>query len=194
MEHQTSRTLDDRRWNAMTLKQLDGIDPFVIAVRTTGIYCRVGCPARTPHRHNVTFMDSVGQAQEAVSGPASVAIPTRATSRPGNQGGSNPDAEWPQGRPEHLESPGHIVDGLARNVAIRDRTEHHVDRRAGDHHDFHDHRDENPYACSWDGLLQRPVTWRTFCGSIMRFETFRHREPRATHACGPLRTESVSIA
>ncbi len=57
--------LDDVRWNAMTLKQLDGIDPFVIAVRTTGIYCRVGCPARTPHRHNVTFMDSVGQAQEA---------------------------------------------------------------------------------------------------------------------------------
>ncbi len=65
MEHQISRTLDDRRWNAMTLKQLDGVDPFVIAVRTTGIYCRVGCPTRTPHRHNVAFMDSIGQAQEA---------------------------------------------------------------------------------------------------------------------------------
>lgn len=57
--------LDDARWHAMTLKQLDGIDPFVIAVRTTGIYCRVGCPARTPHRLNVAFMDSIGQAQEA---------------------------------------------------------------------------------------------------------------------------------
>ena len=57
--------LDDARWNAIKLKHLDGIDPFVIAVRTTGIYCRVGCPARTPHRYNVSFMDSIGEAQEA---------------------------------------------------------------------------------------------------------------------------------
>lgn len=57
--------LDDARWSAMARKRLDGIDPFVIAVRTTGISCRVGCPARTPHRHNVSFMDSIGEAQEA---------------------------------------------------------------------------------------------------------------------------------
>lgn len=57
--------LDDARWNAMTRKRLGGLDPFVIAVRTTGIYCRVGCPARAPHRANVMFMDSIGQAQEA---------------------------------------------------------------------------------------------------------------------------------
>ena len=57
-------TLDDARWNAMTLKQLEGVDPFVIAVKTTGIYCRVGCPARTPHRQNVRFLDSVVDARE----------------------------------------------------------------------------------------------------------------------------------
>ena len=64
MTDQTTQPLDTARWNAMTLKRLDGLDPFVIAVRTTGIYCRVGCPARTPHRENVLFLDSIGQAQE----------------------------------------------------------------------------------------------------------------------------------
>ncbi len=57
--------LDDRRWQAMTSRTLDDLDPFVIAVTTTGIYCRVGCPARTPHRDNVRFFDSTGDA----SGP-----------------------------------------------------------------------------------------------------------------------------
>lgn len=65
MERQDAQALDDARWNAMTLKHLGGIDPFVIAVRTTGIYCRVGCPARPPHRQNVMFMNSIDEAQEA---------------------------------------------------------------------------------------------------------------------------------
>jgi AraC family transcriptional regulator, regulatory protein of adaptative response / DNA-3-methyladenine glycosylase II len=36
-----------------------------IAVRTTGIYCRPICPARTPKRENVTFYPSAAAAQEA---------------------------------------------------------------------------------------------------------------------------------
>lgn len=35
------------------------------AVRTTGIYCRPICPARTPKRENVTFYPSAAAAQEA---------------------------------------------------------------------------------------------------------------------------------
>ena len=35
------------------------------AVRTTGIYCRPICPARTPKRENVTFYASAAAAQEA---------------------------------------------------------------------------------------------------------------------------------
>lgn len=34
-------------------RRFDG--QFVMAVRTTGIYCRPSCPARTPHRPNVEF-------------------------------------------------------------------------------------------------------------------------------------------
>lgn len=36
-----------------------------IGVRTTGIYCRPVCPARTPRRENVTFYPSAAAAQEA---------------------------------------------------------------------------------------------------------------------------------
>jgi AraC family transcriptional regulator of adaptative response / DNA-3-methyladenine glycosylase II len=38
---------------------------FFVAVRTTGIYCRPICPARTPHRENVTFYPTAAAAQEA---------------------------------------------------------------------------------------------------------------------------------
>lgn len=38
---------------------------FVTAVRTTRIYCRPGCPARTPHRPNVTFYPTSAAAQSA---------------------------------------------------------------------------------------------------------------------------------
>lgn len=36
-----------------------------VAVKTTGIYCRPVCPARTPHRRNVVFYPTAAAAQEA---------------------------------------------------------------------------------------------------------------------------------
>src|SRR5260221_4109517 len=36
-----------------------------IAVRTTGVYCRPICPARTPKRENVMFYPTASSAQEA---------------------------------------------------------------------------------------------------------------------------------
>jgi AraC family transcriptional regulator of adaptative response / DNA-3-methyladenine glycosylase II len=38
---------------------------FFVGVRTTGIYCRPICPARTPKRENVTFHPSAAAAQQA---------------------------------------------------------------------------------------------------------------------------------
>src|SRR5580704_6188405 len=38
---------------------------FFAGVRTTGIYCRPICPARTPKRQNVTFYPFAAAAQEA---------------------------------------------------------------------------------------------------------------------------------
>ena len=36
---------------------------FFVAVKTTGIYCRPGCPARTPKRQNVAFYPSAAAAE-----------------------------------------------------------------------------------------------------------------------------------
>ena len=44
-------------------RRFDGV--FWTAVRTTGIYCRPSCPARTPHLTNVTFHPSAAAAQAA---------------------------------------------------------------------------------------------------------------------------------
>jgi AraC family transcriptional regulator of adaptative response / DNA-3-methyladenine glycosylase II len=38
---------------------------FVVAVHTTGIYCRPGCPARTPKRENIRFYLTAAGARSA---------------------------------------------------------------------------------------------------------------------------------
>lgn len=38
-------------------------DAFVVGVKTTGIYCRAGCPARTPKRANLDFFDTAQEAR-----------------------------------------------------------------------------------------------------------------------------------
>ncbi|QXG75096.1 helix-turn-helix domain-containing protein [Modestobacter sp. L9-4] len=59
-------TLDAER----CYRAVAGRDPrfdgwFVTAVRSTGIYCRPSCPARTPLEHNVTFHSTAAAAQAA---------------------------------------------------------------------------------------------------------------------------------
>ncbi|MCS5733655.1 DNA-3-methyladenine glycosylase 2 family protein [Herbiconiux daphne] len=44
-------------------RRFDG--QFITAVRSTGIYCRPSCPARTPHAANVTFYETSAAAHEA---------------------------------------------------------------------------------------------------------------------------------
>src|SRR5690349_23397112 len=38
---------------------------FILAVRTTGIYCRPSCPAIMPKRSNVVFFSTAAAAQQA---------------------------------------------------------------------------------------------------------------------------------
>lgn len=56
---------DDACYRAFSMRdaRLDG--RIFGAVRTTGIYCRPVCPARTPKRENITFYPSAAAAQEA---------------------------------------------------------------------------------------------------------------------------------
>ncbi|MFZ5609911.1 MAG: bifunctional transcriptional activator/DNA repair enzyme AdaA [Pseudomonadota bacterium] len=45
----------DKWWRAVETRDVSAAGRFVVAVKTTGIYCRPGCPARTPKRANAQF-------------------------------------------------------------------------------------------------------------------------------------------
>lgn len=53
----------DRMYRAMVSRDRRFEGHFVIGVRTTGIYCRPGCPARMPRRENVRFYPCTAAAQ-----------------------------------------------------------------------------------------------------------------------------------
>ena len=58
-------TLEETYWQAVQSRdpQFNGV--FVYGVRSTGIYCRPGCPSRRPRREQVTFFASPAAAGQA---------------------------------------------------------------------------------------------------------------------------------
>jgi AraC family transcriptional regulator, regulatory protein of adaptative response / methylated-DNA-[protein]-cysteine methyltransferase len=50
-------------WNAVVKKDRSQDGRFLFGVVTTGVYCRPGCPARTPRRENVRFYRSAAEAE-----------------------------------------------------------------------------------------------------------------------------------
>ena len=99
-------------------RRFDGV--FYIAVRTTGIYCRPSCPARTPGFHNVTFHPSAASAQAAGYRACKRCLPD---ATPGS-----PDwdvAATAAGRAMRLIADGVVdregVEGLARRVGYTPR-------------------------------------------------------------------------
>ena len=55
----------DERYRAISARDTRFDGQFVTAVRSTGIYCRPSCPARTPKPQNVTFYTTSAAAHEA---------------------------------------------------------------------------------------------------------------------------------
>lgn len=53
---------EEERWQAVVDRNRNAEGQFWLGVKTTGIFCRPGCPARTPLRKNVVFFDSVNDA------------------------------------------------------------------------------------------------------------------------------------
>ena len=58
-----ARFSDDKRWAAVTRR--DATADFYYSVRTTGVYCRPGCPSRLPLQTNVDFHHSCEAAEKA---------------------------------------------------------------------------------------------------------------------------------
>ena len=58
-------TLNDPRWTAVVERNPNADGQFVYSVRTTGVYCRPRCPARTARPENVAFHANPADAQRA---------------------------------------------------------------------------------------------------------------------------------
>lgn len=58
----TAFPTEEARWQAVIDRNRAAEGQFWLGVTTTGIFCRPGCPARTPLRKNVVFFDSLPQA------------------------------------------------------------------------------------------------------------------------------------
>lgn len=56
---------DDPRWLAVRARDVRADGRFVYSVRTTGVYCRPSCAARTPRRENVEFHATPAAAEQA---------------------------------------------------------------------------------------------------------------------------------
>jgi AraC family transcriptional regulator, regulatory protein of adaptative response / methylated-DNA-[protein]-cysteine methyltransferase len=56
---------DDACWQAVLHRDAGAAGVFYYSVRTTGVYCRPGCPARTPRRENVRFHPTQEDARKA---------------------------------------------------------------------------------------------------------------------------------
>src|SRR3546814_19499426 len=52
-------------WAAVSVRDRNADGRFVVAVRTTGIYCKPSCPARHPRRENVAFYADPAAARAA---------------------------------------------------------------------------------------------------------------------------------
>lgn len=52
-------------WTAFATRDRSADGRFVVAVHTTGIYCKPSCPARRPRRENVTFYSDAAAARAA---------------------------------------------------------------------------------------------------------------------------------
>ncbi len=61
----TAVLTDRDRWRAVVARDRRARSAFVYAVRSTGIYCRAGCPSRRPRRDQVEFFPEPSAAESA---------------------------------------------------------------------------------------------------------------------------------
>jgi AraC family transcriptional regulator of adaptative response / DNA-3-methyladenine glycosylase II len=79
----------DACYRAVRLRDTRFDGRFFTAVKTTRIYCRPICPARTPHSRNVMFFPTAAAAQEAGFRPCLRCRPETAPDMPAWRGTSN---------------------------------------------------------------------------------------------------------
>jgi AraC family transcriptional regulator, regulatory protein of adaptative response / DNA-3-methyladenine glycosylase II len=174
---------------------------FFVAVKTTGIYCRPICPARTPHRDHVTFYATAAAAQEAGYRPCLRCRPETAPNIGAWRGTSNTVS-----RALSLIEGGALddgdVEGLAARLGLGDRQLRRL---------FQEHLGASPLAVAQTrrvhlakqlihdtDLSMTEVAMAAGFGSVRRFnDTFRRlyrRPPSALrHRRTPLADSAIRL-
>jgi AraC family transcriptional regulator of adaptative response/methylated-DNA-[protein]-cysteine methyltransferase len=70
-------SVDDQRWASVVGRDAAADGTFFYSVRTTGVYCRPSCGARTPNRRNVAFHATPQDAEAAGFRPCKRCEPHR---------------------------------------------------------------------------------------------------------------------
>ncbi|WP_221586410.1 AlkA N-terminal domain-containing protein [Microbacterium sp. G2-8] len=124
----TTPQMFDERYRAVSARDRRFDGQFVTAVRTTGIYCRPSCPARTPKPQNVDFYPTSAAAHEAGFRACKRCLPDAAPGSP--QWDARGDTA---ARAMRLIQAGVVdregVAGLARRLGYSER---HLGRLLGD--------------------------------------------------------------
>jgi AraC family transcriptional regulator, regulatory protein of adaptative response / DNA-3-methyladenine glycosylase II len=176
----------DACYRAICLRDARFDGRFFTAVKTTGIYCRPICPARTPRSENVTFYPSAAAAQEAGFRPCLRCRPETAPDLGAWRGTSNTVS-----RALGLIELGALdearIDDLAARLGVGERQLRRL---------FHQHLGASPIAVAQtrrillakqliheSSLPMTEIAFASGFGSIRRFnETFQAlfgRPPRA---------------
>ena len=80
-KNQTARAdaiAGDPRWTAVHTRDAKADGRFFYSVKTTGVYCRASCGARTPRPENVNFHDTAAEAEGAGFRPCKRCKPNQA--------------------------------------------------------------------------------------------------------------------
>lgn len=105
---------EERCWRAWIARDRRFEGRFYMAVRTTGIYCRPGCPARMPARRNVSFFVSAAACERAGFRPCRRCRPETA---PGSAAAAGTSAIV--GRALRLIDAGALDEGSVVTLAAR---------------------------------------------------------------------------
>jgi AraC family transcriptional regulator of adaptative response/methylated-DNA-[protein]-cysteine methyltransferase len=74
-----AQTVQDPRWTDIVVRNAEADGKFYFGVRTTGVYCRPSCGARTARPENVSFYATREEAQTAGFRPCKRCRPDRST-------------------------------------------------------------------------------------------------------------------
>jgi len=112
----------DLRWKALAARDAAYDGFFVVAVKSTGVYCRPSCPSRRPRADRVKFFDTTSEARQA-------GFRACKRCRPDTVGMSTPGIEAVRRASAYLATHADQTVTLDHLARVASMSPHHLQRR-----------------------------------------------------------------